>query len=246
MQRIAAHLRLDARTVNGRTVGENIASARVFDDDVIRPLERPVYAEGALAVLTGNLAPHGCVIKPSACEPRLLRHTGRALVFDDYPSMKEAVERDDLDVTADHVLVLRNAGPLGGPGMPEWGMLPIPKKLVRQGVRDMLRLSDARMSGTSYGGCILHVAPEAYIGGPLALLQTGDLVTVDVPKRTIRMEVTDAELARRKAAWTPPPPRYERGYGWMFSRHIGQADQGCDFDFLETAFGAAVAEPDIF
>ena len=246
LARLASHLDLDAKTVNGRTLGENLSKAEVFDDDVIRPLERPVYAEGALAVLTGNLAPHGCVIKPSACEPRLLRHTGRALVFDDYPSMKEAVERDDLDVTADHVLVLRNAGPLGGPGMPEWGMLPIPKKLVRQGVRDMLRLSDARMSGTSYGGCILHVAPEAYIGGPLALLQTGDLVTVDVPKRTIRMEVTDAELARRKAAWTPPPPRYERGYGWMFSRHIGQADQGCDFDFLETAFGAAVAEPDIF
>jgi len=246
LARLASHLDLDAKTVNGRTLGENLSKAEVYDDDVIRPLERPVYAEGALAVLTGNLAPHGCVIKPSACEPRLLRHTGRALVFDDYPSMKEAVERDDLDVTADHVLVLRNAGPLGGPGMPEWGMLPIPKKLVRQGVRDMLRLSDARMSGTSYGGCILHVAPEAYIGGPLALLQTGDLVTVDVPKRTIRMEVTDAELARRKAAWTPPPPRYERGYGWMFSRHIGQADQGCDFDFLETAFGAAVAEPDIF
>jgi len=246
LARLASHLDLDAKTVNGRTLGENLSKAEVYDDDVIRPLERPVYAEGALAVLTGNLAPHGCVIKPSACEPRLLRHTGRALVFDDYPSMKEAVERDDLDVTADHVLVLRNAGPLGGPGMPEWGMLPIPKKLVRQGVRDMLRLSDARMSGTSYGGCILHVAPEAYIGGPLALLQTGDLVTIDVPKRTIRMEVTDAELARRKAAWTPPPPRYERGYGWMFSRHIGQADQGCDFDFLETAFGAAVAEPDIF
>jgi dihydroxy-acid dehydratase len=246
LARLVAHLDCDARTVNGRTLGENVANAQVHDDDVIRPLDRPVYAEGALAVLTGNLAPHGCVIKPSACEPRLLSHTGPALVFDDYPSMKEAVERDDLDVTADHVLVLRNAGPLGGPGMPEWGMLPIPKKLVRQGVRDMLRISDARMSGTSYGGCILHVAPEAYIGGPLALLRTGDLVTVDVPKRTIRMEVSDEELARRKAAWTAPPPRYARGYGWMFSRHIGQADQGCDFDFLETGFGAPVGEPDIF
>jgi dihydroxy-acid dehydratase len=246
LARLVAHLDCDARTINGRTLGENVANAQVHDDDVIRPLDRPVYAEGALAVLTGNLAPHGCVIKPSACEPRLLSHTGPALVFDDYPSMKEAVERDDLDVTADHVLVLRNAGPLGGPGMPEWGMLPIPKKLVRQGVRDMLRISDARMSGTSYGGCILHVAPEAYIGGPLALLRTGDLVTVDVPKRTIRMEVSDEELARRKAAWTAPPPRYARGYGWMFSRHIGQADQGCDFDFLETGFGAPVGEPDIF
>ena len=246
LARLTGHLDLDVPTVNGRSLRDNIAHAQVHDDDVIRPLDNPVYAEGALAVLTGNLAPNGCVIKPSACEPRLLAHTGPALVFDDYPSMKAAVERDDLDVTPDHVLVLRNAGPLGGPGMPEWGMLPIPKKLVQQGVRDMLRISDARMSGTSYGGCILHVAPEAYIGGPLALLKTGDLVSVDVPKRTIRMEVSDDELARRKAAWTPPPPRYERGYGWMFSRHIEQADQGCDFDFLETRFGAPVGEPDIF
>ena len=246
LARLASHLDVGVPTVNGRTLGDNIANAQVYDDDVIRRLDDPVYAEGALAVLKGNLAPHGCVIKPSACEPRLLAHTGRALVFDDYPSMKAAVERDDLDVTADDVLVLRNAGPLGGPGMPEWGMLPIPKKLVRQGVRDMLRISDARMSGTSYGGCILHVAPESYIGGPLALLKTGDRVTVDVPRRTIRMEVSDDELARRKAAWTPAPPRYERGYGWMFSRHIEQADQGCDFDFLETRFGAPVREPDIF
>ena len=246
LARIAAHLDLGARTVSGRTLGENIANAEVYDDDVIRPLDDPVYAEGALAVLRGNLAPNGCVIKPSACEPRLLQHTGPALVFDDYPSLKDAVERDDLDVTPDHVLVLRNAGPLGGPGMPEWGMLPIPRKLLRQGVRDMLRISDARMSGTSYGGCILHVAPEAYVGGPLALLRTGDRVSVDVPGRVIRMEVSDEELARRKAAWTPPPRRYERGYGWMFSRHITQADEGCDFDFLETRFGASVAEPDIF
>ena len=246
LARIAAHLDLGARTVSGRTLGENIANAEVYDDDVIRPLDEPVYAEGALAVLRGNLAPNGCVIKPSACEPRLLQHTGPALVFDDYPSLKDAVERDDLDVTPDHVLVLRNAGPLGGPGMPEWGMLPIPRKLLRQGVRDMLRISDARMSGTSYGGCILHVAPEAYVGGPLALLRTGDRVSVDVPGRVIRMEVSDEELARRKAAWTAPPRRYERGYGFMFSRHIGQADEGCDFDFLETQFGAPVGEPAIF
>jgi dihydroxy-acid dehydratase len=246
LARLSAHLDFDVPTVNGHTLGANVANAQVYDNDVIRPLDDPVYAEGALAVLKGNLAPSGCVIKPSACAPRLLQHTGPALVFDDYPSMKAAVERDDLDVTPDHVLVLRNAGPLGGPGMPEWGMLPIPKKLVQQGVRDMLRISDARMSGTSYGGCILHVAPESYIGGPLSLLCTGDLVTVDVPKRTIRMEVSDEELARRRAAWTPPPPRYERGYGWMFSRHIEQADQGCDFDFLETKFGAPVPEPDIF
>ena len=246
MSRLDGHLKLDAMTVTGATLGENIAGAAVYNDDVIRPLENPIYAEGALAVLRGNLAPSGCVIKPSACAPRYLRHTGPALVFDDYAAMRKAVDDDNLDVTADHVLVLRNAGPQGGPGMPEWGMLPIPKKLLEQGVRDMLRLSDARMSGTSYGACILHVAPEAYIGGPLALVRTGDLISVDVAARRIHLEVSDDELARRKAAWTPPPRRYERGYGWMFSKHILQADAGCDFDFLETSFGAPVGEPDIF
>jgi dihydroxy-acid dehydratase len=246
LKRIEGHLHRDAMTVNGRTIGENVANAQAYDDDVIRPLDRPIYAEGALAVLRGNLAPNGVVIKPSACAPRLLKHTGRALVFDDYPSMKKAVDDPDLDVTADDVLVLRNAGPLGGPGMPEWGMLPIPTKLVRQGVRDMLRLSDARMSGTSYGACMLHCSPEAYVGGPLALVRTGDRISVDVPARRIHLEVSDEELAARRAAWTPPPKRFERGYGWMFSRHILQADQGCDFDFLETDFGAPVAEPDIF
>jgi dihydroxy-acid dehydratase len=246
MNRIREFLRLDALTVTGRTIGENIADARVIDDDVIRPLDKPIYAEGALAVLRGNLAPDGCVMKPSACPPRLLRHTGPALVFDDYASMKEALERDDLDVTADHVLVLRNAGPQGGPGMPEWGMLPIPRKLLRQGVRDMVRISDARMSGTSYGACVLHVAPEAYVGGPLALVKNGDLISIDVPARRIRLEVADDELARRRAAWVAPAPRFERGYGWMFTRHIRQADQGCDFDFLETGFGAATGEPEIF
>ena len=245
LERIRGHLRTDALTVNGRTLGENIAGARVFDDDVIRPLDRPIYAEGALAVLRGNIAPDGVIIKPSACEPRLLRHTGRALVFDDYPSLKAASEDPDLDVTADDILVLRNAGPKGA-GMPEWGMLPIPTKLLKQGVRDMLRLSDARMSGTSYGGCLLHCAPEAYIGGPLALVRSGDRIQVDVPARRIHLEVSDAELAARRAAWVAPPARYERGYGWMFGRHILQADQGCDFDFLETDFGAPVPEPAIY
>ena len=245
LERIRGHLRTDALTVNGRTLGENIAGARVFDDDVIRPLDRPIYAEGALAVLRGNIAPDGVIIKPSACEPRLLRHTGRALVFDDYPSLKAASEDPDLDVTADDILVLRNAGPKGA-GMPEWGMLPIPTKLLKQGVRDMLRLSDARMSGTSYGGCLLHCAPEAYIGGPLALVRSGDRIQVDVPARRIHLEVSDAELAARRAAWVAPPVRYERGYGWMFGRHILQADQGCDFDFLETDFGAPVPEPAIY
>jgi dihydroxy-acid dehydratase len=246
MNRIADRLDLSCMTVSGRTVGENIAGSEVHDDDVIRPLDNPIYAEGALAVLTGNLAPDGCVIKPAACEPRFLKHSGPALVFDSYPDMKTAVEDESLDVTADHVLVLRNAGPQGGPGMPEWGMLPIPRKLVKQGVRDMVRISDARMSGTSYGACILHVAPEAYVGGPLALVRTGDTITLDVAARTISLDVPEDELARRKAAWTPPAPRYERGYGWMFSRHIGQAQDGCDFDFLETAYGAPVPEPDIY
>jgi dihydroxyacid dehydratase/phosphogluconate dehydratase len=246
MSRLTGHLHLGAMTVTGKTLGENIKGAEVYNDDVIRSIDNPIYAEGALAVLKGNLAPDGCVIKPSACAPKFLKHTGTALVFDDYPSMKIAVDDPDLDVTADHIMVLRNAGPQGGPGMPEWGMLPIPTKLVKQGVKDMLRLSDSRMSGTSYGACILHVAPEAYIGGPLALVKTGDKITVDVPGRTIHLEVSDAELARRKALWVAPPKRYERGYGWMFSKHIMQADQGCDFDYLETSFGAPVPEPDIY
>lgn len=248
MSRLAGggHLDLSALTVSGRTLGEMLEGAEVYNDDVIRPLSNPIYKEGALAVLRGNIAPDGCVIKPSACAPQYLQHTGPALVFDDYPSMKAAVEDENLDVTPEHILILRNAGPQGGPGMPEWGMLPIPAKLVKQGVRDMLRLSDARMSGTSYGACILHAAPEAYIGGPLALVRTGDLITVDVPARRIHLNVSDEELAARRAAWTPPPPRYERGYGWMFTRHIKQANEGCDFDFLETGFGAPVPEPDIF
>ena len=245
LERIRGHLKTEALTVNGKTIGQNIDGAEVYHDDVIRPLDNPIYAEGALAVLRGNLAPDGVVIKPSAVAPHLLRHTGRALVFDDYPSLKKAVDDPELDVTGDDILVLRNAGPLGA-GMPEWGMLPIPTKLLKQGVKDMLRLSDARMSGTSYGGCLLHCAPEAAVGGPLALVKTGDRITVDVPARTIHLEISDEELARRKAAWTPPPPRYERGYGWMFGRHIKQANEGCDFDFLETTFGKAVPEPDIF
>ena len=246
MSRMKEHLHLGCLTVNGRTLGDNIADAGVYNDDVIRPQSNPIYREGALAVLKGNLAPDGCVIKPSACDPRFLKHTGPALVFDDYPSMKKAIDDPDLDVTADHVLILRNAGPQGGPGMPEWGMLPIPTKLVKQGVRDMVRLSDARMSGTSYGACILHVAPEAYVGGPLALVRNGDLITLDVAARTIDLDVPEDELARRRAEWQPPAPRFERGYGWMFARHIKQANDGCDFDFLETSFGAPIGEPAIY
>ena len=238
-------LHLDAMTVTGTTTGETLKDAEVWNDDVIRPLSNPIYKEGALAVLRGNLAPDGAVIKPSACSAKFLQHTGPALVFDDYPSLKKAIDDPDLDVTENHVIILRNAGPQGGPGMPEWGMVPIPTKLVKQGVRDMMRISDARMSGTSYGACVLHVSPEAYIGGPLALVRNGDLISVDVPARTIHLQVSDAELAARRATWVAPPKRFERGYGYMFSQHIMQADQGCDFDYLETSFGGPTAEPAI-
>ncbi len=238
MSRLQGMLDLTLINASGEPWSKSLEGAQVYNDDVIRTLDTAIYKEGALALLKGNLAPDGCVIKPSACEPRLLKHTGPALVFDTYDELKKNINREDLDVTADHVLVLRNAGPQGGPGMPEWGMLPIPTKLVKKGVRDMIRISDARMSGTSYGACILHVAPESYVGGPLALVKTGDKITVDVAARTIKLEVTDAELGQRRAAMPKPQPRYERGYGWMFSRHIKQANDGCDFDFLETGFGA--------
>ncbi len=246
LSRIQKDLHTDCITVSGKTWAEALGRAEVYNDDVIRSTDNPIYAEGALAVLKGSLAPDGCVIKPSACEPRLLQHSGPALVFDNYADMKAIIDDDDLDVDENTVLVLRNAGPKGGPGMPEWGMLPIPKKLLKQGVRDMVRISDARMSGTSYGACILHVAPESYIGGPLALVQTGDIIEVDVPARTINLKVDAAELKQRQDAWQVPSPRYERGYGWMFSNHILQADSGCDFDFLETSHGRPVDEPSIF
>ncbi|TCZ63065.1 dihydroxy-acid dehydratase [Roseicella aquatilis] len=246
MGRIEPFLHLDCVTCTGKTLGENIAGAKVYNDDVIRTVDNPIYGEGSLAVLKGNLAPDGCVIKPAAMDQTFLKHSGPAFVFDDYPSLKKAVEDESFPFTPDSVLVLRNAGPQGGPGMPEWGMLPMPKRLLKMGLRDMLRLSDARMSGTSYGACVLHVAPESYIGGPLALLRTGDIVSIDVDARSIRMEVSDEELARRRAEWTPPPARYERGYGWMFTKHIQQANEGCDFDFLRTDFGAPVAEPAIY
>src|ERR671925_247210 len=239
-------LHLDCVTVNGRTLGENLAGARVYNDEVIRPRSRPLKASGGLVVLRGSLAPNGAVIKAAAATPRLLKHTGRAVVFEDYNDMAARIDRDDLDVDADSVLVLRNAGPLGGPGMPEWGMLPVPKKLLKQGVRDMVRISDARMSGTSYGTCVLHVAPESYVGGPLAFVKTGDLVELGVEKRELNLDVPEAELAMRRAEWKAPEPRYERGYGWMFTRHIKQANEGCDFDFLETGFGAPVEEPPIY
>jgi dihydroxy-acid dehydratase len=243
MMALKDRLDLSCLTVTGKTTGENIAGAEIFLPDVIHTLADPVYGEGATAVLTGNLAPRGCVMKPAAAEKRFLNHRGKALAFEDYNHMAREVERDDLDVTPDHVLVLKNAGPKGGPGMPEWGMLPIPKKLVQRGIRDMVRISDGRMSGTSYGACILHVAPESFVGGPLALVQTGDEIEIDVARRSIHLAVPEEEFNRRRAAWQPPPPRYARGYGAMFSQHIGQADEGCDFDFL--AGTAPIPEPEI-
>jgi dihydroxy-acid dehydratase len=246
MAQLREHLELSVMTVTGKTLGENLADAEVYNSEVIRPMSNPVYHEGSLAVLKGNLSPDGAVIKPAACDPRFHKHTGPALVFDSYPEMKDAVEDEELDITPDHVLVLRNTGPQGGPGMPEWGMLPIPKALIKQGYRDMLRISDARMSGTSYGACVLHVAPEAHVGGPLALLETGDLITLDLANRRLDMQVDDDVLAARRKAWQPPAEKFGRGYGWMYSRHISQADEGCDFDFLATDFGPPVDEPDIY
>jgi dihydroxy-acid dehydratase len=233
MAAMSGRLDLSSITVTGRPLRDNIAGAETYLPDVIHPLSAPLYPEGATAVLTGNLAPRGCVMKPAAADKRLLQHRGRAIAFESYEQMAREVERDDLDVTPDDVMVLKNCGPKGGPGMPEWGQLPIPKKLLKGGVRDMLRVSDARMSGTSYGACILHVAPESFVGGPLALVKTGDEIEIDIAARKIHLHVADDELSRRRAAWTPPPPRYARGYGAMYSAHIGQADEGCDFDFLQ-------------
>ncbi|MCA0920853.1 L-arabinonate dehydratase [Pseudooceanicola nanhaiensis] len=246
MNQLGDKLDRTAITVTGKSLDEGIKDAVVYNDDVIRPLDNPVYHEGSLAVLRGNLCPDGAVIKPAACNPKYYQHEGPALVFDSYPEMKKAIDDEDLEVTPDHVLVLRNAGPQGGPGFPEWGMLPIPKALIKQGHRDMLRISDARMSGTSYGACVLHVAPESFIGGPLALLKTGDIVRLDLENRSLDMLISDEELAARKAAWVAPAPRYDRGYGYMFQRHVGQANEGCDFDYLTHDFGAKAPEPDIF
>jgi dihydroxyacid dehydratase/phosphogluconate dehydratase len=236
-------LNLNAKTVNGKTLGENLQEAKIYNADVIRPRSNPLKASGGLVVLRGNLAPDGAVIKAAAATPKLLQHVGKAVVFEDYNDMAARIDRDDLEADADSVLVLRNAGPLGGPGMPEWGMLPVPKKLLKQGVRDMVRVSDARMSGTSYGTCVLHVAPESFVGGPLALVRNGDLIELDVERRVLNLKVPDEELKKRKAAWKIPARKYERSYGAIFAQHVKQADEGCDFDFLEGT--APVAEPEI-
>jgi dihydroxy-acid dehydratase len=244
MNRLRGELSLGEMTVAGRPLALQLEGREVIDEEVIRPLERPVSTLGALAVLYGNLAPSGAVIKPSAAGAKFMRHRGRALVFDSPAQMLAAVADPDLDVDEDTVLVLRNAGPVGAPGMPEWGNLPIPKKLLQRGVRDMLRISDARMSGTHYGSCILHVSPESAVGGPLALLQTGDTVEVDVPARALNMRVSDDELARRRAAWTAPPRAYGRGWTQLYQQHVTQAHEGCDLDFLQG--GPATPEPVIY
>jgi len=243
LRRLGDLLHTGCLTVNGRTLGENIADAVVSNDEVILTREAPLGPEGGLAVLRGNLAPGGAVIKHTAADRRLLQHAGPAVVFRDYNDMEARIDDPDLPVTSDSVLVLQNAGPLGGPGMPEWGMLPIPKKLLAQGVRDMVRVSDARMSGTSYGACILHVAPESFVGGPLALVQDGDVIELDVPARRLSLNVDDGELARRREQRRAPAPQYPRGFGMLYSQHVTQADRGCDFDFLEGT--APIADPEI-
>ncbi|MBM3582605.1 MAG: dihydroxy-acid dehydratase, partial [Alphaproteobacteria bacterium] len=234
---------LEARTVAGGTLGEAIAGARVVNDDVIRSAAKPLRAEGGLAILRGSLAPDGAVLKLTAAEPRLLKHRGPAVVFEDYNDMAARIDDEALPATPDSVLVLKNAGPKGGPGMPEWGQLPLPKKLLRQGVRDMVRISDARMSGTSYGACVLHVAPESSVGGPLGLVRDGDVIELDAEARRLDLLVAADELGRRRQAWQPRPAAYARGFGEMFLAHVTQADKGCDFDFLEGA--APTPEPEI-
>lgn len=236
-------LRLDSLTVSGLTLGESIGEAQVHHPEVIRPVDRPVGRAGGTAILFGNLAPRGAVIKPTAAEERLLQHTGPAVVFEDYNDMAARIDDEDLPVDENSVLVLKSAGPLGGPGMPEWGMLPIPRKLLRRGVRDMVRVSDARMSGTAYGACVLHVAPESHIGGPLALVRDGDLIELDVPERRLNLRVSAEEMERRRTQWQPPPPRYDRGFGALYIEHVTQADEGCDFDFLHA--GGETSEPEI-
>lgn len=237
-------LNLDCITVGGQTLGQQIAGAEILDQEVIRLRQNPLSPSGGTCVLRGNLAPDGCVIKSIAADPRLHRHVGPAVVFDNYAELKSRIDAPDLDVTADSVLVLRSAGAQGAPGMPEWGMLPLPKKLLRQGVRDMLRISDARMSGTSYGTCVLHVSPESFTGGPLALVQTGDLIEIDIPNRKIHWHVEADEAARRAERWVAPEPKFDRGYGQLYSAHVLPAHQGCDFDFLVGR--SPGSEPDIF
>ena len=245
MKRLEESLNLETVTINGKTLHDNLEGTEVFNEDVIRPLENPVSTAGGTAVLRGSLAPNGAVIKPTAAEKRLWKHRGPAVVFKDIRDLKARVDSEDLKVTADSVLVLQNAGPVGGPGMPEWGQLPIPKKLLNQGVRDVIRISDARMSGTSYGACVLHVSPEAALGGPLGLVKDGDEIELDVEKRRLDLLVSQSELDTRRRRWEPPESKASRGYAKLYADHVTQAHEGCDFDFLQGTPGET-PEPDIF
>ena len=244
LQQIRTLLDLSARTVNGSTLEDHIIMGEVVNAEVIGSLEKPFGTTASTAVLYGNLAPNGAVIKAAAASPNLLQHTGKAVVFEDYPDLKARIHDDALDVDSSSVIVLKNAGPKGGPGMPEWGMLPIPEKLLKQGVRDMVRISDARMSGTSYGTCVLHISPESYVGGPLALVQNGDEITLDVSQRTLTLNITEKEMAARRTAWRAPAQVYGRGFSALYMRHVTQAHQGCDFDILHS--GAETPEPAIY
>jgi dihydroxy-acid dehydratase len=244
MQRIRDELSLDELTVSGQALRVQVEAARIIDDNTIRPLERPISDRPALAVLRGNLAPEGAVMKPSAATPALMQHRGRALVFDSQAQMQAALADESLDCDETSVLVLRNAGPVGAPGMPEWGGLPIPKKLLARGVRDMLRISDARMSGTHYGSCVLHASPEAAVGGPLALVRNGDEIEVDMAQRRLHLHVPDDELARRRAAWVAPVQPFQRGWTQLYQRHVMQAHEGADLDFLTGT--APTPEPSIY
>ncbi|MDC0066536.1 L-arabinonate dehydratase [Verrucomicrobia bacterium] len=244
LKRMESILHMDLPTVNGKTLAENVVNSQVHNNEVIRTIDDPIAPDGGTTVLGGNLAPNGAVIKHSAADPSLLKHSGPAIVFDNYKELSERIDDPDLPVTKDSVLVLRNAGPIGAPGMPEWGMLPIPKKLLKEGVRDMVRVSDARMSGTSYGTCVLHVAPESAAGGPLAAVQDGDMITLDVESRTINLELTDEEIKKRFEGLSNRKDPYARGYTRLYLDHVTQADKGCDFDFLEGK--DETPEPQIF
>jgi dihydroxy-acid dehydratase len=248
LKRLGRMIDTSAETVTGSSLADNIADAKVYNDEVIRLLDKPLIARDGLAVLRGNLAPDGAVIKPAAMEQHLRKHTGPAVVFENYDDLAARIDSSELEIDRNSVIVLKSAGPQGAPGMPEWGQLPIPKKLLQQGVRDMVRISDARMSGTSYGACVLHVAPESHVGGPLALVKNGDLIALDVDARSLQLQVADEELAARRKAWRPPTPRFSRGYGAIYLKHVQQADRGCDFDFLEPQAQAAAGgtgEPEI-
>jgi dihydroxy-acid dehydratase len=245
LTRITRWLDLTCPTANGKTLGENIAGAQVVNERIILPVDKPLAQAGATFILRGNLAPQSAVIKPTCAEPRLLKHSGSAIVFENYADLKARIDDENLPVTADSVLVLRSAGPQGGPGMPEWGMLPIPRKLLKQGVRDMVRISDARMSGTSYGTCVLHVAPESAVGGPLALVRDGDVIDLDVAARSLNVRLSENELAKRRDHWKPPERKFDRGYGLLFAVECTQADEGCDFRFLRPN-QLPIPEPDIY